>query len=306
MIRTNIEEYENYGRVLCVSDGTVDAKITLDIGPRVIYLARKGKKNVFFNDLLRRTCCNKPEMDEYYGKGRCWYLYGGYRLWLSPEGLPHTYYPDNDPVNYEIDGDTVTFTPPAQTENGLATGYSLTFKGNGEIGVRNFIKNTSGKVKEGAVWTLAVMSQRSHTFGAQSVRDTGLLPNRTLVIWPYTDIHDGRIRIENGLADVRQDPDGKGALKIGFNNELGRIMTLTADGQLFTQTFDTDHINGVYPDGGCSSEIYSCPDFTEAEALSPLTAIAPGDEAVFELNWTLSECTVDAADMKALEELIRG
>ena len=306
MIKACVEEYKNYGKVLHICDGALEVRVTLDLGPRVIYCALPGKNNVFFEDIERRTRCDKPEMDAFYGAGRYWYLYGGYRLWMSPEYLPYTYYPDNDPVVYGIDGDTVTFTPPAQTENGLQTGYSLTFNGAGGIRVKNFIRNISGADKTGAVWTLAVMSQRSHTFGAQSVKDTGLLPNRTLVFWPYADIHDDRIRIENGLVDVRQDPDGNGALKIGFNNELGRVMTLTADGQLFTQSFKTDHENGAYPDGGCSSEIYSCPDFTEAEAISPLRSFAPGESLEFTLDWDLRECGADPDDMKALEKLIRG
>ena len=281
-------------------------KITLDIGPRVIYCALAGKKNVFFNDLQRRTCCCKPEMEEYYGKDRFWYLYGGYRLWLSPEELPFTYYPDNDPVKYSVSEDTVTLCPPEQTENGLQTGYSLRFAGDGRIFVNNTITNTSDKTVRGSVWTLCVMSQNSITFGAQSIRDTGLLPNRPIVLWPYTHIKDERITLTDGLIAVRQDPDGEGALKIGFGNESGKLMTLTEDGQLFTQRFDTDHIGGVYPDGGCSSEIYSCPDFTEAEALSPLSDIEPGSTLGFCLEWNIADVGEIDTDPASLENLIRA
>ncbi len=306
MIKTSVEEYKNYGRVLRIDDGALDVRITLDLGPRVIYCALKGKNNVFFEDLERRTCCEKAEMSAFYGAGRYWYLYGGYRLWMSPEYLPYTYYPDNGPVRYSVDGDTVTFTPAPQTENGLQTSYSLTFDGKSGIRVDNVIKNISEEEKNGAVWTLCVMSQHSHTFAAQSVIDTGLLPNRALVLWPYTDVHDDRIRIGNGLVDVRQDPDGDGALKIGINNELGRIMTLTADNQLFTQSFEVDHENGAYPDGGCSTEIYSCPDFTEAEALCPLSTFGPGESLKFSLCWKLSAIEVKDTELATLEALIRG
>ena len=62
MIKTSVEEYKNYGRVLRIDDGALDVRVTLDLGPRVIYCALKGKNNIFFEDLERRTCCEKEEM----------------------------------------------------------------------------------------------------------------------------------------------------------------------------------------------------------------------------------------------------
>ena len=286
MIKTVIEDFENYGKVLSITDGTCTAKVTLDLGPRVIYFSRTGKKNMFFCDISRKTRSDEPEMDAYYGKCRYWYLYGGYRLWLSPESLPETYYPDNDPVAYYVEGDSVTFTPKPQTENGLQMSYTLCFLGNGTVKIDNSIKNISNKPFYGSAWALCVMNRNSFTYAYQNVKNTGLLPNRNIVIWPYTDIFDSRISINNRVIAVKQDPMSDRALKIGFNNVSGKLYTYL-DGELFTQTYETDHDNCDYPDGGCSCEIYSCPDFTEAETLSPLQTIGPGDILKFNVTWNI-------------------
>ncbi len=306
MVKTNIAEFENYGRVLEMTDGTVEVKVTLDIGPRVIYCGLAGGQNVFFCDLERNTNCRKPEMEEYYGRHRYWYLYGGYRLWMSPEECPVTYYPDNEEVEYVIKGDTVIFVPPVQEENELQMLYSLTLSGDGKVTVNNRMINFSNTKKEGAAWSLCAMSKNSFTFGLQTERDTGLLPNRTLVLWPYTKLDDDRITINDRLIAVRQDPQGDGALKVGFNNETGVVITVTEDGTEFIQRYKTDHLTGVYPDGGCSCEIYSCPDFTEAEALSPLQTVLPGHCLDFAVEWELKKVKTDERDESALEDLIKS
>ena len=304
MIKTNVAEFENYGRVLEITDGAVEVKVTLDLGPRVIYCGLVGKKNVFFCDLERKTKCDKPEMEQFYGQGRFWYLYGGYRLWMSPEYLPVTYYPDNDEVEYVIKGDTVIFVPPVQKENELQMLYSLTLSGDGKITVNNRLINFSHSRKQGAAWTLCVMSKNSYTFGLQTARDTGLLPNRTLVLWPYTKLNDKRITINDRLIAVKQDPDGDGALKVGFNNEAGTVITVTEDGTEFIQRYKTDHKNGKYPDGGCSCEIYSCADFTESETLSPIQTILPGHSLDFSIEWELKSINENGRDEKTLQRIL--
>ena len=93
-----INSYENYGRCVKISNGTVEAYVTIDVGPRVIRYAFVGGENVLFNDIARRSKRMGPDYDNYYYKGAAWYLYGGHRLWITPESAPETYYPDNEEV----------------------------------------------------------------------------------------------------------------------------------------------------------------------------------------------------------------
>lgn len=306
MIKTSISEYENYGKTMYITDGVCEVRVTLDLGPRVIYCGLCGKQNVFFCDIERRTNNKKPEMEKYYGKDRYWYLYGGYRLWMSPEASPQTYYPDNEEVEYVIKGDTVTFIPPLQTENQLQTLFSLTFSGDGKITVNNRMINFSSRKKEGAAWALCAMAKNTHTFGLLNEEDTGLLPNRTLVLWPYTRVNDDRLTLSDRLIDVKQSPSAECALKVGFNNEKGVAVTVTDDNSVFIQRYKTDHKKCKYPDGGCSCEIYSCADFTESEALSPLQTVLPGHTLDFSIEWELKSTDENKRDKKTLQKIIES
>ena len=77
--------------------------ITIDIGPRIIYY---GTDNFnFFNEDIDRNISKSGEyFDKEYKVGETWYLYGGHRVWKSPENLD-TYTPDNYPIDYEMQGD---------------------------------------------------------------------------------------------------------------------------------------------------------------------------------------------------------
>ena len=61
-----INSYENYGRCVKISNGTVEAYVTIDVGPRVIRYAFVGGENVLFNDIARRSKRMGPDYDNYY------------------------------------------------------------------------------------------------------------------------------------------------------------------------------------------------------------------------------------------------
>ena len=56
-----IEEYKNYGKVVAITNGAVELKVTIDIGPRVIYFALVNGQNVMFNDDRRDITVGKGE-----------------------------------------------------------------------------------------------------------------------------------------------------------------------------------------------------------------------------------------------------
>ena len=87
-------KHEVFGNCMKMSNGIIELWITLDFGPRVIHFSRIGKENVFCED-KKMSPIGEPY--EVYG-GELSKLYGGHRLWVSPEILPRCYYPDNKPV----------------------------------------------------------------------------------------------------------------------------------------------------------------------------------------------------------------
>jgi len=87
--------YLGQGNCYRLSNGTVEAIVTTDVGPRILrYAFLPGEKILGeFPDLKVTT-----------GLGE-WAAFGGHRLWTAPESMPRTYAPDSLPVEFEIEGD---------------------------------------------------------------------------------------------------------------------------------------------------------------------------------------------------------
>ena len=54
-INYEIKEYLNFGRCVCIDNGAMEMYVTIDIGPRIIKLNLKGKNNMMFNDVDRKS-----------------------------------------------------------------------------------------------------------------------------------------------------------------------------------------------------------------------------------------------------------
>ena len=102
------ENFRNYGKCAVFERGGVKLMVTLDVGPRIIWFGT-DEFNFMNEDLDRNVQKGGEFFDEHYGKGATWYLYGGHRVWKSPEDL-ETYTPDNFPVEADVRGNGGTFT----------------------------------------------------------------------------------------------------------------------------------------------------------------------------------------------------
>lgn len=105
-VRVSNKQYKNFGNCVFLDNGLISLGVTVDLGPRIIYFARRGKENVLFEDVERR-------FTEPAGEYGSWVAYGGHRIWIAPEVNPETYYPDNAPVSCSIEGNRLILTPPA-------------------------------------------------------------------------------------------------------------------------------------------------------------------------------------------------
>ena len=277
--------YEPFGRVLAVSNGTAEILITLDCGPNIISYKLLGGENMFHNDISRTALTTGAQMDEYYGEGAYWHNRGGHRLWVSPEALPETYYPDNEPVAYEVQGDQVLLTPPAQKKN--LWQYLITVEMDKEgsgVTVTHRVINL-GQERKAAAWAITVMSQKGVEIIPQPDRPTGLLSNRIFAVWPYADMSDPRICWGRNYITLTQDPSATENFKIGLNNEHGWAASLN-HGCCFVKRF-SHQMSGEYPDCGISFETYTCPTFTEVETLSPLHTLKTGEWMEHQEHWEL-------------------
>ena len=268
------------GRTLELSNGKIVVGVTLDVGPRIIKLQKPDGENLMFEDVSDNV--NK-DVSAVYGEGKKWHIYGGHRIWLSPESL-ETYYPDNAPVVSELKPNGAVFTPPAWTERGVQPVLDLEFAPDGALEGRMRVKNISDVKQKLCVWGLTVMKCGGTLTLPLSTEDTGFLANRNLVLWHYTDIRDPRLTIANDRIILTGSTDAESPLKIGtYLNEI-RAFYRYGD-TLFTKECISKP--GEYPDFTCNFETYTSELIHECETLSAAEEVAPGEEIIHTEKWRL-------------------
>jgi hypothetical protein len=129
-----------------------------------------------------------------------------------------------------------------------------------------------------------------------------LLPNRVLVLWPYTDMTDHRIHWGSKFILLRQDQNAQTPAKLGLSAKDGWGAYLRK-GHLFLKTFE--YIEGAnYPDNGCSLEVYTNDRMLELETLGPLQRLAPGDVVQHVERWFLFRNVEAGEDEESVEQAV--
>ena len=284
MVSIKEVSFKNFGKCLAISNDVMELYVTVDIGPRIIKCNLHGRENLMFEDIERRQNC---DVSSYYGEGKRWYIIGGHRLWLSPESMPETYYPDNAKVVYTISGDGASFMPPVQEKTDLQHTVEVRMHPTeAKVSIVHHIRNTGKSAVKGAAWCLTVTAPGGVLMIPQPKEDTGLLGNRILALWPYTDMTDPRIFFGRDYISLKQNEEIKSNIKVGINNTQGK-MAIINRGQALIKTYAPEHPTAEYPDFGVSTETFANGYFLEAETLSPLKTIKRGEEIVHEECWQL-------------------
>ena len=73
--------YKTFGKVLAITNGTIDLYVTVDCGPRIIRYGLCGGENFMFEDVEGGIVEKGENFDEYFYKDAYWRTYGGHRLW---------------------------------------------------------------------------------------------------------------------------------------------------------------------------------------------------------------------------------
>ncbi len=259
-----------------LESGDFRLAVTTKVGPRVIGGFIAGSPNIF------RVMPDEPLPDCPTG----FRLYGGHRLWHSPEAMPRSYAADNVPVTVVEGTDgAVEFNSGVEELTGIEKSMTVRPLGGGRFEVTHRLVNRSAWPVELAPWALSVMAP-----GGMAVlpllRDPAanrFAPDRFVIAWPYTDLDDPRLTFGREFILLRQDPAAVGPCKIGLNGEAGLIAYVNAGTALVKQF--THFADAEYPDNGCSVESYSCADFCEIETVAPLYLLDPDDEAVHTELW---------------------
>lgn len=269
--------------------------IAEDIGPRIMYLA--GEKRPDFNLL---GILPELVLDT---KGGPWHIYGGHRLWSSPEADPRSYSKDDKPVKIEAGNRSIKIYGNPEIQNAMQKTIEILPSSTGGIQVIHTITNIGRWPVELACWAVSLM--RKNGFGIVPVKNErhggGLLPDRRISMWPYTDLSDKRLILEKEYIFLKQDSETNVPVKIGTMVRPAWT-AYWVEGMLFVKSFRQEE--SQYPDFGCNVELYTNGDNFELETLSPLAIVKPAESVMYTETWQLFEVAELIPQSKNIEEKV--
>ena len=286
---------ENFGDMTEISNDFCKITIPHDFGPRILGFSLERQENskeqesrlekyenVFYTDASKEPLGDK--LDVYEDQI---ILYGGHRLWVSPEVLPRCYHPDNKPVSIvqTPTGSDIIGAPEEKTM--IQKTISIDFaKDKPKVLITHTIKNLGLWDIEFAPWAITMLRSGGMEVLPIPHTDSGLLPYLSLSIWPYDHLGDARIILDEDLAFINQSADDDRPFKVGYNNTAGWSIYKLAH-IAFAKRFGS-HIEGEkYPDGGCNFETYTNDKMLEMETLGKIRIVKPGESAELKEEWAL-------------------
>lgn len=278
---TEIIPFAGWRRNMRLFNADAEAIVTLDVGPRVLsYRTLPGGDNLFKRYDAQLGGRNETE----------WQIRGGHRFWIAPEDLERTYALDNAPVEHAMpdeNANAVSFRHPATEPHWLEKTLTLTLASQGPaLTVEHRVTNRSPEPVTLAPWALTVMKPGGIEVIPQpplGEHPRDLLPNRRMVVWPYTALDDPRWRFGTRLITLRQAADSL-STKIGLALAEGWAGYL--DGRtFFFKTVTPPRVGSTYPDDGCNFETYSNHEMLEIETLGSLVTLSPGESTTHQERW---------------------
>lgn len=267
--------------------------VTRSVGPRILSFGFREGENLFA--LLPGFVTECPGVGLFHFRG-------GHRLWESPESPSRTYLPDDSPVEITPLEVGLRVVQPTQPRTGLQKSLEIRLEGDSaRVEVLHRLNNHGAEAATLAPWAITQLRPGGTAILPQSLADSGVLPNRTLAMWAYTDPADPHVKIGRSCILVKSPLDA--AFKLGFPNPRGWL-AYWLDGTLFVKRARYE-AGAEYIDFGSSSECYANDRFLELETLGPLQTLAPGDCAEHVETWELFvdvKCPQDEGQAHALAE----
>ena len=260
-----------------ISNQAIELVIPSAFGIRIIHFSFRGEANQF--------AVFPPSADQ----KETWNIYGGHRLWHSPEVDPRTYLPDNHPVQLEQHPDYVRISQAVEESTGVQKEVEVHLTDDlAQVQIIHRLINRGAWPITLAPWALSVMAPGGKgivPLPTKANRPLELMPMGNVSLWPYTDMSDPGWQWMHKYLTFQQSPKQSTPQKIGVTCLAGWVAYYN-NHHLFLKTFE-HQANAVYPDGGCSAEMYANHQFLEIETLGPLATLAPGTSVEHLETWYL-------------------
>jgi len=288
--------YRGWNNCVQITNGIVDLIITTDVGPRIIRYGFNGQDN---------ELCEVRSTLGLTG-GDKWKIYGGHRLWISPEDRTSTYEIDNSPVAWEEIRDGIKTSQGIGQVSGIRKEMEIRLSPEGTaVNILHRLSNKGLRPVELSAWSITAMATGGKEVVPQPMKKTGLLPNRVISLWPYTRLNDDRVYFGSTYIILRQDPKVRHRFKFGTSNEQGWAAYFNHN-HLFVKYYRHDPY-ALYPDFGVSYETFTNSYMLEMETLSPLTRLKPSGIVEHEEKWELFDHIPTPDNNEAeIENILKG
>ena len=299
-------EYASFGgwsRNLKLSNDSVELVLTLEVGPRIISFRPLNGRNIF--KVVAAQSGKSNESD--------WKIRGGHRLWTAPEdfdritdGRSLTYVLDNACVGHQIEGEyRVRVSHEMHHPEKIHREMVVTLEASGpRVKVEHNITNRGDAPLEFAPWALTVMAENGYAIIPRPPLGThpeNFSPNQLIVVWPFTDLSDERLRLGRRVTKLSQAD--RPALKFGLRHAAGWVGYALGD-ELFLKTIPL--IEGAaYPDMGSNLQTFTNHEILELESLGPIKKVGPGETVNHVESWAVFS-GVELPDMEHEENLLRA
>jgi hypothetical protein len=253
--------------------GEVEVVVAIDVGPRVLGLIADGRNLFAVLPGAGLDVAGYPRFT----------LYGGHRLWAAPEEPAVTYQPDDRPCAVTEEGEGIRVEAP---RDGAGLVRTISIHPDGDAwAVGHELRNESPDAMRVAPWAItqcAVGGVADITLGGAG---EGLQADRSLVLWPYTDLADPRLTFARDAVHVEARPEGP-PLKLGVAPSTGTL-AYRRDGWRFEKRVSV-RTDAEYADRGAVVQVYACDRFCELETFGPLQTLAAGASAHLDETWRVA------------------
>lgn len=256
--------------------GGFTVAVALDAGPRILRLRRGGGPELFAE--LPGVVLTSP--------AGTYAMLGGHRLWRAPEVPEVTYVPDDQPVTVEQLDEGVSVTGRVDPD-GIVKTIEIRSRGD-HLRVTHRLSNRSAAALRCAPWAITQLRTGGSAFlplPTASADAAGVLPNRHIVLWPYTD--PAATELDIGLEYIRIDATASQTMtKVGTPNRRGWLAYVLGD-ELFVKWSPLHDDSARYADLNASVQCYRDDRFIELETLGPLIGLDPDESVIHREAWTL-------------------
>jgi hypothetical protein len=287
--------YNNWPHCIELKNEKLKLIVTTDVGPRIIFCGTVDSDfNLFYQNKDQQGMINSKE----------WLIYGGHRLWHSPQIGFRPNQPDNESVSYTINDSRLILSSPVEIATKVQKEIIISMEtGENRVRVLHRIYNRGLWPIKLSPWALTVMAEGGIEIFPIPRDDTWFMPNYAISFWPWTKPNDHRFTLGEKYMTIRHDKTDEHWFKIGYRNTEGWGAYLVK-GYMFVKLYSLKP-GEEYPDYGSTFETYTDNNFLELESLGPFKTLEPDAFTEHLEEWYVFKNIVPPSSENEIDEITK-